>query len=445
MRTRTILAAAPALALCVSLAAAPRHTTLVREALAASKTGDNASALAKLEEAAQLRPDYPRVQMNLARLYAAAGRTDDALAALQRLADMGLQMNIVADPALAPLKEQPRFQALATRLAPEAAGKGGDDEAAFAITDVAGIIESCLVDPETLLWYFGDVRNRCIWVREVGSGVGTLKKFSHDDDSLDGVFKIALSADRKTLWAATATVGAMAGPDAEDGKRTALVAIDFATGRVSARFPVPADGRKHLLGDFVIADDGAIYATDSVSPVIWRLPPGGDTLKPWLESDEFLSLQGIALGTDDGTLYVADYANGIWRIDPATRAPTRLTAPANATFFGIDGLYAVPGGLLAVQNGVNPQRVLRIEVLPVGSGLGPTSADRSSQATTLQNAPAPTRVIASGRANMTDLALGQVFNGRFHFVGNSGWALFDPPPATSPAARTVTILSTGID
>ncbi len=432
--------------LALPLFAAPKHAVLLREAAAAAREGDNAAALAKLEEAAQLRPDYPRVQLNLARLYAMLDRPDDALAALQRLANMGLLLNVGADAGLAALKELPKFQALAAQLAkePTPIPTGSSDDAAFTLTDVTGIIESCLVDPETLLWYFGDVRNRCVWVRDISSGVGVLKKFTHDDDALDGVFKLALSPDRKTLWAATATVGAMTGPDAEDGKRSALVAIDFATGRVRARYLVPADGRKHLLGDFIIAPDGAIYATDSVSPVIWRLPADGESLEPWLESDEFISLQGIAFDTAGQNLYVADYANGIWRIDAATKTPALLTAPANATFFGIDGLYTVSGGLLAVQNGVNPQRVLRIEGLPVGSGLGPTSSTRSSQAATSQKTPS-VRVIAQGRSAMTDLALGQVFNDSFHFVGNSGWALFDPPPATPPAARSVTIYSTNLD
>lgn len=424
MKTRTI--AAFALLITVSgLTAAPRYTVLLHEAVAAEKAGDQATFLARIEEAGRLRPDSPRLTINLARTYATQGRPDDALTALQRLADMDLRMNVAEDPRLAALREMPRFQALAARLSSGAAPVDDPDEAAFAITEVTGIIESCLVDPETLHWYFGDVRNRCIWRRDVGAGVGRLKKFTSDEDALDGVFKLALSTDRKTLWASIATVGVMTGPDAEDGKRSALVAIDFATGRVRDRYPVPADGRPHLLGDFIFAADGSIYASDSYSPVIWRLPSGGDRLEPWLEHDEFLNLQGLAFGPGEGILYVADYANGIWRIETAAKVPTLLTAPANATFFGIDGLYAIPGGLLAVQNGVNPQRVLRIE--PAAAG------------------PSAARIVTTGRPAMTDLALGQIFNGNLHFVGNSGWSLFDPPSATPPAPRTVTIYSTALE
>jgi hypothetical protein len=394
------------------LSATPRHAILMREAAEATKAGDHAAALVKLEEAAQLRPDYPRLQLLLARTYAKLNRPADTLAALQRLADMELKMNVAADPAFAALKESPDFQAVASRLTqgPVATTTG---ETALTPPGVTGIIESCLFDPAAKAWYFGDVRNRCIWQHDPGTG--SLRKFTSDEDVLDGVFKLALSADGKTLWAATATVGVMTGADAEDGKRTLLGAIDPATGRVRTRHPVPADGRKHLLGDFIIAADGSLYATDS-----WCLPPNGDQLEPWLESDQFMSLQGIAFGPDGRTLFVADYANGIWRIDPATKTPALLKAPANATFFGIDGIYAVPGGLLAVQNGVNPQRVLRIE-----PATGPSSA----------------RIVALGQPAMTDLALGTLHDGRFYFVGDSGWALFDPAPATPPPARTVTVHS----
>jgi len=402
-----------------ALLATPKHAYLLREATEAEKAGDQATALAKLEEAAQLRPDYPRIQLNLARTYAALERPADALAALHRLADMGLRLNVAADPAFAALKDSPDFKTVSNRLTKGPAATA-TAEAAVTLPGVTGIIESCLPDPVTQAWYFGDVRNRCVWQRDARTG--SLRKFTADEDALDGVFKIALSPDRKILWAVTATVSAMTGDDAENGKRSALVSIDFATGRVISRFSATGKGIKHLLGDFVIADDGTIYATDSIFQAIWRLPPDGKDLEVWLESDQFQNLQGLAFSADGSELYVADYANGIWRIDVASKVPALLTAPANATFFGIDGLYAIPGGLLAVQNGVSPQRVLRVE--PTDSG------------------PSATRIVASGAPAMTDLSLGEVSNGRFHFVGNSGWALFDPTPATPPPARTVTIYST---
>jgi hypothetical protein len=399
--------------------AAPQHTILLKEAAAAAKAGDNAAALTKVEEAAKLRPDYPRIQLNLARLNAAMGKADDALAALERLADMGLDLNVAADPALAPLAELPRFRAVVTRLSAAASTAHGE-LAPFRLKGVTGIIESGVFDPGTEDWYFGDVRNRCIWKRGVD---GALRKVTSDDEKLDGVFKLLLTPDRRTLWAGTASVGAMAnaGPD-EEGARSALIAFDFASGRIAARYPAPADGRKHLLGDFILAADGALYATDSFAPVIWRLPPGGAQLEPWLENADFLNLQGLAFSADGQSLFVADYSNGIWRIDVATKAAALLAAPANATFFGVDGLYAIPGGLLAIQNGVNPQRVLRIDP-----------------------ATGATAIVAGGYPAMTDLSLGTVAGGRFHFIADGGWALFDPPPEKAPKPRELTVYSFKIE
>ena len=59
--------------------------------------------------------------------------------------------------------------------------------------------------------------------------------------------------------------------------------------------------------------------------------PGATQLEAWLKHDQFVSLQGLDFSADGKTLYVADYANGLWRVDLATRTPTLLAAPARAT------------------------------------------------------------------------------------------------------------------
>lgn len=433
-------AATLTLAFTLSVCAEPPHVGLMREAVAAARSGDNATTLAKLEEVARLRPDYPRAHINLARMNSALGNSEAALVALQRLAEMGVRIN-VADPALDSVRESAAFQEISPRLAsgPDPVGESGATR--LELNHVTGIIESCLHDPKTSTWYFGDVRNRCIWKR---TNDGSLTRFTSVDDPLDGIFKVALSPDRKTIWAASSTVGVMTGADNEDGKRATLVAIDASTGRITRKFGTPDDGRKHLIGDFIITSDGSILATDSFSPVIWRLAPDGAALEPWLEHDDFVNLQGVALSADGKSLFVADYSNGIWRIDTTTKAHSLLTPPANATFFGIDALATVGGAILAVQNGVNPQRVLRIEPHSCRVAACGDQA-RSSQATTLQDHASTARIVACGLPAMTDLALGQVVDGRFHFVANGGWALFDPAPEKEPDPRSVTIVSVAVE
>jgi hypothetical protein len=252
-----------------------------------------------------------------------------------------------------------------------------------------------------------------------------MKKFSADADGLLGVFALKIDAARDTLWASSSALPEMKGFTDADKGRAFLAAYDLKSRRLVRTFPVASDARTHVLGDFVIATDGTIYVSDSTAPVLWRLAPGATTLEKWIESDDFLSLQGLVLSADGRHLYVSDYANGIWRIDVATRTPALLAAPAHATLFGIDGLYAAPGGLIAVQNGISPQRVIKVALAADGSAIG-------------------VKVLGAGHASMSDLSLGQVVNNHFDFIGNSGWAHFEKSKEPAPA-RTVTILRTALD
>ena len=410
--------------LCVSLRAASAPRELMREASAAATAGDIAAVIAKLEAVRALRPDYPRVLNNLARYYLQAGRSDDAVAQLREMAAMGLKADLARDDTFAPLRNRADFAALARAFAANEA-KAGHDETAWAITDMTGIIEGFAVHRAGLESFFSDVRNRCIWYRDVSGKTAVMKKFSTDADGLLGVFALKIDAGRHLLWASSSAVPEMTGYQTTDRSRAFLAAYAIDSRRLVRTYAVPPDDHEHVLGDFVVAADGTVYATDSASPVIWRLAPGGAALEKWLETEDFTSLQGIAFGPTGRDLYVSDYANGLWHIDLASRTPRLLAAPPHTTLFGLDGIYSVPGGLVAVQNGINPQRVIRIAI----------GAD---------GAPSSVKILSAGNGEASDLGLGQVINGHFEFVGNSGWALFESAK-TPPPARPVTILRTSLE
>ena len=418
VHTRVLLTLAVALIVAAVAFAAPTAPELLRDAAAARQAGDVAGVVARLEAAQALRPDYPRVIYGLARAYTAANRAGDALAQLAQLADMGLTFAIEKDAALQPLRDQEAFGRLTRRFAENSAPRGGG-KVAFALPDRDGIIEGIAADAAGN-WYFGDVRNRCVWRRDAA---GRVTRFA-GDPALLGVFGLKADDARGVLWAGTSAVAEMKGGDAADRGHAALVEFELATGQVRRMWPVPADGRDHVLGDVLLLPDGSVFASDSLAPIIWRLAPHGQRLQRWLESADFSSLQGMAPSPDGRSLLVADYANGLWQVSLADQSHSLLRAPAGTTLFGLDGLYAVAGGLLAVQNGVNPQRIVRIALDAGGR-------------------PAGVQVLEAGHPAMDDVSLGVVSGGRFHFVGNSGWALFEAPGA-APAPRTVTVFATQI-
>lgn len=296
------------------------------------------------------------------------------------------------------------------------------DEPAWGLADMDGIIEGLALHPVTNEAFFSDVHNRCIWTRDPSGNDAGLQRFSTEGDGLLGVFALKFDPDGRTLWASSSALPEMKGYTAADQGRAFLAAYDLTTRRLRRTYEIPADGRKHLLGDFTLDRAGAIYATDSFAPIIWRLPAGAGRLEKWLEFADFKSLQGIALAADQRSLYVTDYSKGIWRIDLSTRAAVLLAAPAGAELRGLDGLYAVTGGLVAVQNGTKTHRILRVDL-----------DDRG--------VPVRSRVLYSGHPAMTDLGLGQVVRDRLLFIADSGWSLYADPAAT-PRPRRVTILNT---
>lgn len=397
---------------------------LARDGAAAAERGDTAAYLAKMEAAVALRPDFPRMLVNLAAAQLAAERPEDALMTLERLVALGVSSPVEKSPEFAALRTHRDFPAVVKKLAANLHPRGAG-EVAFALREVTGLIEGIAWREKTGEFYFGDVNGRAVWRRK---NDGSLQRFTPEGDALLGVFGLVVDESAGALWAATSAVAAMRGFSAEQDGTAALAEIDLATGAVRRTIPVvrrPGDRESHVLGDLALAADGTVWATDSGGPTLWRLAPGGQALEPWIESPEFLSLQGIAL-LAEGIAVVADHANGLLRLDLVNRQVRRLEPPANSTLIGLDGLTATAEGhVLAIQNGLKPSRVLRIEFDGVADGI------------------AGVTVLESGHITMAAPSLGCLGpEGDFFYVGNSGWTRFENTDGVPSAPRAVPVFRT---
>jgi len=397
---------------------------LAREAVAAADQQDFASYLAKMEDAVALRPDFPRLLVNLAAAQVANDKPDEAIATLERLAALGLSSPVEKSEDFSALRDRKDFQAVVRKLAGNLQARG-PGQIAFSLREVTGLIEGIAWREKTGDFFFGDVNGRSVWRRGPD---GILHRLTVESEELLGVFGLAVDEARGALWAATSAVSAMRGFRPEMDGTAALVEIDLDSGAVRRTVPVvrrPGDRESHVLGDLVVAPDGSVLVTDSGAPMIWRLDSSG-VLEPLIESPEFMSLQGIVVLPGGDQLLVADHANGLLEVDLSARTVRRLESPANTTLIGLDGIALAPNGdLLAIQNGLRPTRVLRLRL----GGSGTEVAE--------------VQVLESGHLTMAAPSLGCIGpDGQFFYIGNAGWTRFENTDASATAPRSVPIFRT---
>ena len=374
-----------------------------REAAPLIRRREWSAARDQVRRAFEAWPAQPFYAGAYASLSARLSDTAQTLRALTHLADLGLSLDVAADSTFGPVKGAPALRPVLRRLAANAAPFEKSTIAA-ALAEEDFFPEGISHDSAGGVWYLASVRHRK--VTRVTRGGAAVDIVREGQDGLWAVLGVRADPGTGTLWVTTAAVPQMAGYLPADNGRSGIYAFDLASGRLKSRYLLPASSQGHLLGDLVVAPNGDVYATDSQDPVIWRVVKGSDQVQEFLRHPLFRSLQGPVLHPSGRTLYVADYSHGVLAVDLNTRQVTALPTPPRTTALGIDGLVWYDGGLIGVQNGVAPARIVRLALDRQG---GRITAIR----------------LLDRHAAATEPTIGTVWGKSFFYVANSQWEEYD--------------------
>jgi hypothetical protein len=386
-------------------------TDYQRQAVAAYKAKDYALALANIKKASALVPNYPRMIYNAAVLETLLGHKAEALKALNQLADMGLVFAVEKDEDFAVIRDLDEFKAVLKKFA---ANKTPvvRSEPAFTIDERGLITESVAYDPLTKTFYVSSVHKRKIVSLDKR---GAMKTFATEQDGLWSVLGMKVDARRRHLWVASSAFPQMINFRKEDEGVAGVFKFDLQTGKLLKKYPLPKSGAPHALGDLIVNSQGEVFATDSLTPAVYVIRPQKDELELFLEDRQFASPQGLTLSDDEKHLFMADYARGLFDIEMKTKKVAYLQPPENATLHGIDGLYYYKGSLIATQNGVNPNRIVRLYLSPDLKQLQRFA------------------VIEANNPLFDEPTLGAVIKDTFYFIANSQWGKVDDNGKLAPA------------
>lgn len=370
-----------------------------REAVKAYQNKDFKAYLENLQMALRLRPNHPRILYNLAGAYNLNGYHEEAALLLNQVANMGLIYPVEKDEDFSSIKHLDWYKSILEKFEnnkrPVIRSRS-----VITIPEKGLIAESVAYDSLTKTFYVSSVHKRKIISI---NAKGKAKDFATEKDGLWAVLGMKVDAKRRILWACTSAVNQATNIKAEDKGKSGLLKFDLRTGKLLKVYLIPDQKSEHWLGDLLIAANGDVFATDSIKPTVYVLRNGKEEIESFLEHKSFVNLQGLDFSSDERFLFMADYTKGIHIADLKTKSVSQLASPSTMTLLGIDGLYFYKDSLIATQNGVNPQRVVRFFL----------SKDMKSieRMETLE----------ANHAQHDDITLGMLMGNNFYYIPNSQW------------------------
>jgi hypothetical protein len=301
----------------------------------------------------------PGVTVGLARGYAQTGQPARAIALLRELAASGIVRPIATDSLLAPLQSAPGWSDVVQAFAANGGARGRGTQL-FTIADTTFAAEDIAYDARRKRVLISSLAKRT--VAEVGPD-GQLRPFLETDGPVWGVFALGIDAARDRLWVTTAADEPRLGLAAGEKPRAAILRVALATGIVERRYDLPSDGTRRIPGDLAVSRDGDVAVGDARSGALYYIRRDRDSLETLVPDGGLLGPQQPAFAPDGRTVLVADYPRGIAAVDRRSGQVRMLTHPRSIVVTGIDGLIWLDAHTLAgIQNGVVPNRVIRITV-----------------------------------------------------------------------------------
>lgn len=354
---------------------------------------------AAAERALAIRPGHPGALFNLAFAEVLDDDPDASLDTLNRLLSRDIDMGIADIDEFAAVRELRGWREYAAGI--EALRQPVGDVRVYRRHDVGDFIpEGIAVAPDGAV-YLGSIRHGDI----VRLGRESREIQSGSDSPHWSVFGMRLLGD--TLWFASSAIDQYTHLDASDAGRTGLFALNLGSGEIETQSLLPTSGSAQVLGDFVVADSDSFFTTDQSDGMLYRYSISQGEFTPVVDRGIFASPQGLVLDASGSHLYVADYLRGVFRVNVADGSAARVATPDSLSPHGIDGLYRHGNSLIAIQNGIQPNRVSRFQLSDDGASI--VSGD----------------ILAMNLPWFDDPNLGQVVGDRLLFIANSHWPRFD--------------------
>jgi hypothetical protein len=241
----------------------------------------------------------------------------------------------------------------------------GEAEPAFRIESEYAMPSAIAWDESRQKFLLGTARDGLLLAIDELGEVSELLS-ANEENGMWSVLDIAVDPQHNRLWIASAALPVFSAFDAGDAQPTALLEFELDNLNLLGRYLVDSSTGPHQLGSIALGPDGAVYIADRQQAVLYRKQPGADVIAPLLADNELSGFRDIAISPSGARIYLADADKGILVADLVNESAVMLEGPDTLNQGGIEGMFHVGDELIIVQSGIQPQRVMALQLDPSG-------------------------------------------------------------------------------
>lgn len=330
--------------------------------------GEVSAELAALDRRIALRPHIGIYKLDKAVTLAREDRKSEAYTVLVELQNTGYGYDLHDDPRFAKIATTQVWDYILENLDANRA-PFGTGTLAYTLPREDLLLESLAWDPSREKLLVGSARDGTVYIATTDGALEPLAA-ADADNGMWSVFDLAVDAERGVLWVASTAVPHYKNYDAEeDLGRAGIFKFDLKTGKFIKRFlsPPMQAGQPFFLSSITLGKDGAVYAADGVNRAIYQVRD--DQFRRILHLPMLTSISALATSGDGKKLYFSDPQLGILGAELGTLKLFDVRVPAKLTLEGIGALAWYDNSLIAVQSGMEPPRVMRLELSPEGDSV----------------------------------------------------------------------------
>lgn len=309
---------------------------------------------------ASLRPHVGAYRYELAAAYAQQALKSEAYNTLLELQGAGYANEVEKDARFSKVADTEvwRYVVQGFERNRDSFGQG---QVAYTLPREDLLIESLAYDSSRGQLLVGSVREGKVFTVERDGKLKTLVE-ANEANGMWGVFGVAVDAQRGVLWVASTAVPHFKGYNAErDLGKAGIFKFELGSGKFIKSFLSPVvPGQSFVLSNISLAPDGSVYAVDGVNNVLYQVRD--DSFRRLLQAPHLSGVRGLAVSGDSKRLYFSDVERGVFGLDLDTAKPFDIAIPRNLALSGIESMVWWNDHLVIVQNGLPPNRIMRLKL-----------------------------------------------------------------------------------